>query len=263
MTFKQRSSWKITRAVIFALILREMRSKFGGRRFGFFWIFFEPVAHIALIMTILHFRGRTIIEGIEFPVYLLSGMVPFFMMRGIMFKGMEAVNANMALFSYKQIKPIDTIVARAIIELVLSACIYVILLLGLGFWFDNPIAIERPLRWIGVLFIGFMLAFSVAVNFCLLIDAFPDMKTFIRLLSFPLYLLSGVIFPLFLLPQEVVSWLLWNPLVHIIDELRYSVFEHYPVHTGVNLEYPIRVTVVLLLVGLALYRQRRLKLVSR
>lgn len=262
MTFNKRSSFAITKSVLFALILREMRTKFGLRRFGFFWLFFEPIAQISLIMALLYFRGRTDVDGIPFPMFLLTGMVPFFLMRGIMFKGMEAVNANRALFSYKQITPFDAILARTIIEVILSACVYVILLLALGFFFGYSIAIHMPLRWLGTLAVAITLAFSFALLFCMLIEVMPDSRTFIRILSFPLYIISGVIFPIWILPPDVLDWFLWNPFMHIIDELRMSVFEYYPNHEGVSLFYPLKIAVVLLFVSLALYRQRRLKLVS-
>lgn len=262
MSFKKRSSLVIMKSVLFALILREMRTRFGMRRFGFFWMFFEPIAQISLMMALLYFRGRTEMNGIPFPLFLLTGMVPFFLMRGIMFKGMEAVNANRALFAYKQITPFDPIFARAIIEVILSSCVYVLLLLGLGFFFGYDISIHRPLRWVATLFVGVVFSFSLSLLFCMLIEALPDSRSVIRLMSFPLYLLSGVLFPIWVLPQDVLDWLLWNPFLHIIDELRFSVFEHYPEHLGVSLFYPLKLSVVLLFVAMALYRQRRMNLVS-
>lgn len=262
MTFQKRSSLTIMKSVLFALILREMRTKFGARRFGIFWMFFEPVAQISLIMALLYFRGRTEFQGMPFPMFLLTGMVPFFLMRGIIFKGMEAVNGNRALFAYKQITPFDAVLSRTIIEAILSACVYTILLLALGFFFGYDIAIYHPIRWIVTILVAISFAFSLALLFCMLIEVMPDSRTFLRLLSFPLYLMSGVLFPVWVLPQEVLDWLLWNPFLHIIDELRLSVFEHYPDHEGVTLFYPIKITVVLLFVALALYRQRRHKLVS-
>lgn len=262
MTFKKRSSFVIMKSVLFALVLREMRTKFSSRRFGLFWLFFEPIAQISLMMALLYFRGRTDVNGIPFPMFLLTGMVPFFLMRGIMFRGMEAVNANRALFAYKQILPFDTVFARALIEVVLSSCVYVILLLSLGFFFGYDISIDRPLRWLGTLGVGIGIAFSFSLLFCMLIEVVPDSRTFLRILSLPLYILSGVLFPIWILPPDILDWMMWNPFLHIIDELRFSVFEYYPQHEGVNLVYPIKVTAITLFISLALYRSRRLKLVS-
>jgi len=259
---EKRSSLGIMKAVIFALLLREMRNRFGAKRFGAFWVFFEPTAHIVMMMTIFSLRGRSAGFGIEFPIFLLTGMVPFFMMRNIVFKVMEAVNSNRALFSYKQIKPIDTMVARAIIEITIYVCVYVILLSAIGFWLENDVAHQHPLKWLSVLVVGIMLSFSLGMILCVVTEVLPDLKPIFRMLFFPLYILSGVLFPVRALPPEILEWLLWNPYLHIVDELRSSVFEYYPPLYGVNMIYPLIFATTLSLIAFGLYRVRKLKLVS-
>lgn len=263
---KPRNSLAIVKAVQFALILREMRSKVGAKRFGLFWLLFEPMLHIALMMTLITLRRFGFANtgsGIDFPVFLMSGMVPFFLMRNIALKGMEAVSANRALFAYKQIKPFDTILARMVVEIVLYSCVYVILSFILGFWFAYDVTIHQPLEWLLVLSVGLLMSFSLALLYCILVDVVPEAKMIIRMMYLPIYLLSGVLFPIWILPNYVLDWLLWNPYLHLVDKMRFAMFEHYPEHYGVNLEYPLKLTLFLFLLSLALYRARRLKLVSR
>ena len=260
---KPRNSLAIVKAVQFALILREMRSKIGAQRFGLFWLLAEPMVHIAIMMTLFSLRRLGDASSFDYPVFLMVGMVPFFLMRNIALRGMEAVSANKALFAYKQIKPFDTILARAIVEIILYSCVYVILSFVLGFWFAYDVAIYQPLQWIGVLSVGLLMSFALGLFYCILGDIVPESKVFIRMMYLPIYFLSGVLFPIWILPNYILDWLLWNPYLHIIDKLRLAMFEHYPEHYGVNLEYPLRVTLALLLISLALYRIRRLKLVSQ
>lgn len=261
MTFKNRNSLSITKSVLFALVLREMRGRFSAKRFGAFWLLFEPIFQITILLAIFSFRNVSM-SNVAYPAYLVTGMIPFFLMRNMIMKGMEAVNANKALFAYKQIKPLDTIVARCLIEVALYASIYLIFMLVLWFWFDMEIFMTDPLRWVSVLFVGVTFAFAVALLFCMLIEVVPESASVIRVLFFPIYILSGVIFPIWVLPNEIVQLLLWNPFAHIIDELRAATFQHYAVHAGVNLLYPLKVAVFLLFVSLGLYRMRRLKLVA-
>ncbi|KCB50130.1 ABC transporter, ATP-binding protein [Bordetella hinzii 1277] len=262
MSMIKRSSFTIIRAVIFALVLREMRGRFGARRAGMFWFFFEPIAHVIAVTAFYAVvRGRQV-PGLEFPVYLISGVVPFLMFKNIMLKGMEAVNANKALFAYKQIKPYDTIVARTIVEFSLMGCVYVFLMMALGFWGQFDVSIVDPLRWLVVLAIGVAFSFGMALILCVIVDAVPELRVFIRLLFMPLYLISGVIIPVWLVPGEILQYVLWNPLLHIIDELRQGMFLHYHATAGINLEYPFSVSVVVLFIGMALYRARRTHLVA-
>jgi len=55
---------------------------------------------------------------------------------------------------------------------------------------------------------------------------------------------------------------LWNPYLHIIDDLRSSVFEYYPPLHGVSITYPLICATIFSLVAFGLYRVRKLKLVS-
>lgn len=262
MTLEKRSSLRITTSVLFALILRELQGRFGARRFGAFWVFFEPAAQIALYMMVFSFRNISVRSGIDFPLFLVSGMVPFFLMRNIALQSMSAVDANKALFAYRQIKPLDTIVARAVIAIIISISVYLIFMFLLGFIFGYKVTMVDPLRWAAVLAIGVVFSFSLGLLLCMIVDVLPDSQVFIRLLFFPVYILSGVLFPIWVLPADALNLLLWNPFVHIIDELRLATFPYYPDHVDVNIVYPFKVSVFLLLISLGLYRIRRFKLVA-
>ena len=257
-----RSSFAITKSVIFALTLREIRGRLNARRLGTFWILFEPIAHVVgIVAFITIIRGRSA-PGYEVPVFLLTGVVPFLMMKNVCLKLMEAVASNKSLFSYRQIKPFDAIVARTIVECTISACVYIILMGGLGFFFGYNIAISKPLEWLGILVVAVTFSFSMGVVFCIIGEAVPELKTFFRLLFLPLYFMAGVLYPVWVMPQTILPWLTWNPFLHIIDGLRRAVFDHYPETPGVNMYYPIAVTVVLLFVAVGLYRAHRLRLVA-
>lgn len=261
MSFQNRSSLRIVQSVLFALILREMRTRISGRRFGAFWTLFEPITQVLIFVVMFSLRSASA-SNVEYPAYLVSGMIPFFMMRNIITKGMAAVNANRALFAYKQIKPLDTIIARSIVEIAIYACVYMLFMAVMYIWFDLDLFMVGPLRWLSVIGIGVLLSFSIGLLFCMLVDIIPEFSNVAGILFMVLYFLSGIIFPIWALPNEIISVLLWNPFVHIIDELRLATFSYYPDHVGVNIFYPIKLTVFLLCLSLGLYRVRRRKLVA-
>lgn len=259
----KRSSWQITKAVIFALMLREFQTRFGKRRMGAFWVLLEPMLHIAFMMFMFTVIRLRTIPGMDFPVWLLTGIVPFFLMRDISLRFMDTVTANRALFAYPNIKIFDTFVARLFVELIISATIYIILVFILGFWFGYDVSVAYPLRWIASLAIGILFAFSLGMFFCVIVQVMPNSATFIRLLFMPLYFISGVIFPIWSLPQQFLPWLLWNPFLHIIDNIRTSVFLMHPETPGISYSYPISVTIIMLFLALGLYRVRKDYLLSR
>ncbi len=62
---------------------------------------------------------------------------------------------------------------------------------------------------------------------------------------------SGKMFVANTMPTFMLSVFDWNPLFHIIDQTRGFAFINYTPHNS-NVEYPVKVTVVLLMVGLML-----------
>ncbi|KAA0911381.1 ABC transporter permease [Pusillimonas sp. ANT_WB101] len=259
---KKRSSLQIVRSVLFALVLRELQTRFGERRMGAFWILFESMAHIVLMMFIFGvIRGRHV-PGMDFAVYLGIGLMPFFLMRNIALKLMDAVNANRALFAYPNITPFDTFVARAVVEFLIMASVYVIIMAGMALWFGYDVAIHQPLQWLASLGSGILFSFGLGLIFCVVVEIMPNAKSIIRLFFMPLYFISAVIFPLWQVPGQYLHWLLWNPYLHIIDNLRRSTFSQYPVIDGISFTYPMEMALITLFLGLALYRLRRRQLVS-
>ncbi|TGV05381.1 sugar ABC transporter permease, partial [Alcaligenaceae bacterium 429] len=124
MAREKRSAFAITKAVIFALVLREMQTRFGSRRMGAFWLMFEPIASIAVMMVIFTVIRARQVPGMDFPIFLLTGIVPFMLMRNIALKLMDSVEANRALFAYRNITIFDTYIARVMVECAIMSCVY-------------------------------------------------------------------------------------------------------------------------------------------
>lgn len=259
---RNRTSFNINRAVVFALLLREMRTRFGERRMGAFWLLFEPVAHVVAIMFIVTvLRGRHV-AGFEYPVFLISGLIPFFLMRNIALKLMDSISANRALFAYPNIRIFDTYVARALVECALHVCVFVIIAMGMWWLFDYDMTVYRPMALAAILSVGVVLSFGVGLILSVVTEAMPNAKTFIRLLFMPLYLISGVIIPVWIIPKDYLEWVLWNPWLYIIDGIRWAYFEHYPITPQLTMGYPVAVAVVVMFFALGLYHLRKRELLA-
>jgi len=256
-----RTSWQVTKAVWYALILREIQSMFFSRRFGAFWVLAEPIAQITIIMLLFTYIRDRMVPGVPFALWLLMGMVPFFMMRSIIFGLMGSVASNKSLFTYRQVRPIDTYVARTVVQIMVNISVLIILAFGMVFFFEYPIPVYEPVQMLVTLAVMVFFAFALGVLFGLLVHALPDVAPIIRLMFFPLYLLSGVIFPIRMIPQPYYDWLLWNPFVHLVDLSRqYSLSTYTPLE-GISMSYPAICALVGLFVAVMLYRSRQYDLV--
>ncbi|MGO2769969.1 ABC transporter permease [Pseudomonas taetrolens] len=258
---KPRSSFQIQKSVIFALMLREARARFGVRRMGAVWTLIEPICHL-LIFSVLFalIRGRTV-AGVEYPVFVLVGMAPFLLYRNTALRLMDSLRENRSLFGYKQIKPLDTYIARVLVETCISAVVYAILVFGFA-WYGFDMKVANPLMWVTTLILGLLFAFGLGMVLALITHALPSLKTVIRMAFFPLYFISGVLVPASYLPQAMMPLLLLNPFLHIVELIRAEVLPHYTPVAGVSEGYVATFTVVLLFIALGSYRARRLHLIS-
>jgi capsular polysaccharide transport system permease protein len=259
---EMRTPWQISKAVWYALILRELQSILWSRRFGAFWVLAEPIVFIIVLTAIRVFlRGRTMTE-VPFPLWLLVGLVPFLMMRQIMTGLMGAVDSNKSLFTYRQVKPIDTYVARTAVPIMINMSVLLILGFAMVFFLGYQIPIDQPIQMLATLTVMILFAFAIGIILGSVVHALPDIAPIVRLMFLPLMILSGVIFPVRNIPQPYYDWLLWNPFLHLVDMFRqYSLFNYTPL-PGVSLSYPALCALYALFIAAFVYRRRQYHLVS-
>lgn len=258
----KRTPWQIQKAVVIALLLRELKTRFGKHRMGAAWLFLEPIAHLSLLMLIFGtIRGRGI-PGVEFSVFLLAGIVPYIMFRSIATRLMEGVEGNMGLFNYRHIKPMDVFLSRTLLEVVLYSLVLVVMIIGL-LWAGFHVLIPAPLEF--MLLLGALVAMGLGLGLVLSViaDYSPEAKPIIRMMFLPHYFITGVLFPVAMLPQVYRQWLAWNPLFHAVELLRQAFLPNYDMVPEANLRDFLEPALVVLFLGLALYRIRRLAMVTR
>jgi capsular polysaccharide transport system permease protein len=257
----KRSPLRVQRAVIVALVIRELRSRVEGRWLSLLWMLFEPLAHVMVILAIFGFRHHVVSVNTEFPVFLVTGLLPFFVFRNLARRLPKAISSNRGLYSYRQVKPIDSLVARAAVEIALWSAVALAALALLG-WVGYHWLPVAPLELLGVLALLLVLGTGLGLLFSVLVHDRPKVETLIGMLFMPLYLLSGVIFPLHTLSAEIRAWLLWNPVLHLIELGRLYFIPHFQPLQGVNLAYPAAFTLVVAALALSMYRVNRHALVS-
>jgi capsular polysaccharide transport system permease protein len=259
---RKRSAWEVQRAVVFALVLREMKARVGGQWTGAVWTLFEPLAHVLLILTLFGvIRGATI-PGIEFPVFLVTGLLPFMLFRHLTVRLMEGIDANRGLFSYRQVKPLDTLLSRACVETLMNLMVYGVtlgILARLGF----SVIPQDPLEVLGVNLIIVVLGTGCGVFFAVVTHDRPRLRSTIRMSMMLLYFSSGVIFRVALVPREYLDLMLLNPLVHLLELSRHAFIPAYEPAYGVNLLYPLVWTLVVCALAMLVYRAERLRLLTR
>ena len=257
-----RSPLQITLAVWHALLLRESLSRLFHRRAAWAWLLVEPAMHIgfmALVFTVIRVRS---IGGIDTAVWLILGFLGFFLFRRTAVQCSNAINANRSLFAYRQVKPVDTVLARGVLEALLLLLIALLILAAAGLWGlrvlpHAPLAVIEAAAGLWLLGLGFGLVASVARE---MVD---ELGNVIDILMLPMYLLSGVIFPIAAVPLPYREWLMYNPVAHGLEALRLGFAPYYHAVPELNLAYLHGFALVLLFFGLALQVRFQRRLIAQ
>ncbi|HGH3371783.1 TPA: ABC transporter permease [Kluyvera cryocrescens] len=249
-----RSGLEVQQAAVKALFLREIKTRFGKYRLGYLWAILEPAAHLLVLLTIFGYIMHRTLPDISYPVCLLNGVIPYFIFSNISTRSIGAIEANIGLFNYRPVKPIDTVISRALLETIIFVGVYILLMIAiniLGEDFSLSQVILLSTTW----FLLVLFSFGVGLIFMVLGRAFPETEKLLPILIKPLYFISCVMFPIHAVPRDYWPYLLWNPIVHIVELSREAVVPGY-ISDGVSINYLAICTLVVLFTGLALYRVR-------
>ncbi len=245
--------------VIIAIFIRELNTRFGKYRLGYLWALLEPLSIIVLFVLIRgilagSLRGATdkIIYHVDYPLFLAAGIIPFFMFRHIVTQVMNSIEANKGLFYYQPVKPIDAMIARWILEGIIFSVVWVVIffmLACLGFSTE----IKDPLGLLGIYLLLYLFSFSVGLVLCIVVNIFEELKNIVPPVMMFLFFTSGVFFSINMIPPKFQVFLLWNPVLHFIELSRVNFFPLYRAD-AVSLEYVTFSTIVVLWLGLSLYK---------
>ncbi|WP_254628890.1 ABC transporter permease [Onishia taeanensis] len=235
------------------MFLREATSRTMGDRMGWFWMLFEPIAFTAIMVGIRSFvRGDRLVVNAEFIPWMIIGLMGFYLVREGMLRGMGAIDANQALFSYRQVKPIDPVFVRNFLEGMLRTFVFLMfivggLMIGLDMKPDN--AIQAFIAWFSLWSLGLGAGLISSV----LATLVPELGKVVRMLSLPLLIISGVILPLGNLPHWLLEHLMLNPIPHGLSLLRQGFFENYQIIHGTSWLYLWLCILVMNTLGLILH----------
>lgn len=256
----RRSAWGVQREVLFALVIREATARVGGQWVGAVWTLIEPLAHTLLLVAILGVVSGNANVSYEYPIFLATGLIPFFLFQNLANRLMDGIEANRGLYGYRQVKPIDVLLARAVVEAGMNLIVYAFTLGALG-WLGYGVIPADLLMVIlvNLLLIGCGFGFGTLV--AILTHERPRARSMVRMVMLPLYFASGVIFQVDLLPRDYIELLLWNPLIHLLELQRHAFIPAYTPTDGIQMLYPALAMLLMLALGLSLYRAERHKLI--
>lgn len=254
-----RSHWQIQKAVFLALFFREIKTRFGRYRLGYLWALIEPLSHILVLSALFStIRNRASFYDVPFPIFFATGILAFFTFQKLVLTSQSSIKVNMGLFGFRQVKPFDAIIVRGIIEFMIILAT-VLFLTWFGAWvFGFQTIPADPLRAATVLSMLFLLGLGFGFLAAIAGALYEEWAKFIPQIMRPLYFISGIFFPIEAIPKEFHHYLLWNPLLHGVEQFRAAWIEGYPAG-DTSLLYVAMWMFPALFIGLWYYRQNRVK----
>lgn len=243
-----------------ALLLREIKTRFGVFRLGIMWALAEPLAHVVVLSIIFGMRSPTTAEGVEFPTFIATGIIPFILFNRMVNRGLTSIEGNKALFTYRQVRPFDPLLARFILEVVICSVVFLVFMAGAG-WLGFDVAVKNPLAVLIVFLTLGLFGLGLGALACVGAALAPDVAQAVPILLRPLYFISGIFFSVSAVPSEYRAWLLWNPVLHALEMIRAAYFPAIRTHYG-DPNYLAWCTVIALATGLLTFHVYRYRMVA-
>ena len=243
--------------VVAALVLREMRSRFGRHQLGYLWTIIRPLILLSILVFIFRKAGRPAPFGNSMPLFFATGVLPFYLFSRTMRNMATAIDKNEALFEYPWVTPVDALLARGILEVVTYTSVTIIGISGIIVFFDTPLPDRVHVLAVALAGLG-LLGFGMGCINAVVGSILPAWRAAIGLMQRGLIFFSAVMHPTEGLPLYIRDILAWNPIVHGIELFRSGYYMGYRCSI-LDVGYLFTFGLMLCLIGLAAERTVRLR----
>lgn len=247
---------RVQAQVVYALILRETRTRFGRHSIGYLWGILDPLLIIAMMALLMSFGLRkSVPPGMTVLSFLATGLVPYYFFQSVNSTMSNAVRGNQSLLYYPRILPIDLLWARFLLEFATQFVVF-LTVLGIDALYFERLALDSILQILTGLFLAAGLGVGVGLIFGALGMVYPFLERVRSVMFRPLFFVSGVWFTANELPPEYREILLYNPILHCTELVRGGWFKSYDPRYAEPL-YAGAWVLVLISVGLSIERVAR------
>ena len=245
--------------ILYALILREINLKFNRGYLSYLWIIFEPIIHLVVLLLIFTIFRATTITSINITIFIISGLIPWFIFQRGFGESIGAYNSGKALSNYRQISYLYVLISKIFLNFIIYLMTFFIMLtilslIGIEFYIYNLI------NMIISLVLLFFLTTSVSLIAFIISFYFPDFAKLKEFMIRPLYLASGIFFTYNSVPYEYKEYFLLNPIFQLIELTRYS-FIQYEIPDFISIAYILKFILTTFSLGIGLYFINREKLI--
>lgn len=254
-----REGWDIQVRVIGALMIRELNTRFGRENIGFLWIMVEPMLFALLVGLLWRYIKGPLEFGVDIVAFAASGYIPLVLFRSVITRSISSFTANAGFMYHRQIKVLDILLVRFLIELIghMMAYLFVGIVLGMFGMFPTPYDVGFIM--LGAAYYA-LFTFSVALVIAPLSEMSEVLEKITPVTLYIMIPFSGAFSFVSVLSPAAADVVLYSPPVHGMEMMRYGLFGP-SIEPQYEFIYPLAVCLPLALVGLILCRIIRRRLV--
>lgn len=213
--------------VVWAAMLRDMRTRFGRSHWGYLIAVIWPLVHLLALTLVFIFLRRTApIFGDSNAIFVATGVAPYILAMYPSRTTSTAVDAHKSVLMFPAIRPLDLMIARAVIE-TLGAFTVVALFVAIIYPFDAEIVPRNYVTALTAIFATIYLSISFGLFSAIIIAVFNFWQTGHAVLLVIIYLTSGIFFPIESVSDSLRDIIWYNPLAHAVEWLRSAYFPGY------------------------------------
>jgi capsular polysaccharide transport system permease protein len=249
----------IQRRVVYALLMREIITRFGRENLGVLWLVVEPMIFTLGVATLWTASGLHHGSPIPIVAFAVTGYSSVLMWRNSVGRASSAIAQNKPLLFHRNVRAIDVLLTRIILEIAGATASFLFLSLLFIFigWMPVPVDLMQVVfSWGMLAWFGMSLALVIGAG-----TAFSEIVERVwHPAAYLLFPLSGAAFMVDWLPTNMRNVVLLLPMVHGVEMLREGYFGDV-VATHYDVGYMAACCLTLSLAGLYLVRaaSRRVK----
>jgi ABC-type polysaccharide/polyol phosphate export permease len=234
--------------LMWALTVRSIREESGGPALGMLKGIGMALAFCLLFYFIMTFMGLTslAVRG-NLMIFIIIGIGFFFAAKMTMTGALSAMTASWEMAAHPHLSPVLFVYAKSLAVFYNYFVAIVILFLGNGL-INGSFELQTPILFFPLFTLGWLCGMGAGMVLGFMVFYFSWAAMFKRIFMKMMFLTSGKFMNANVIPNEALPFFSWNPLFHLIDQMRGAAFVNYtPLKT--NMVYPIIVTFFLLVAG--------------
>ncbi len=212
--------------IVGALMLRDMRTRFGHSHLSFLIALAWPLSHLFSVFLPFVFFAKYVPVGGSPSVFIATGVAPYVLCMYPARMVSIAILVNHPLLMFPIVKTTDIILARVAVE-ILSALIVISMFVSILAAFEVEIVPPDPAVAISAIFMSILLGIALGVLNVIVVSIFKFWQFVFVFVMIIMWVTAGATTVQISYSEQTRYLLSFNPLMHLVIWMRSAYYGDY------------------------------------